>query len=98
MDKESGRSLMRWSVVVLHVWGTAIILAVSKAVISGKPIDPTIGAIFGSITLGIGLTLGVMTGDKGMIKVIEGKFSPREETETVTKTTTIPAKEPESAV
>lgn len=72
---------MIWSVVALHVWGTALVFAV----VMGKDSD-IIADMFSAITLGIAANLAVIAGDKGLMEFVQGRNIPREET-TVTKTT-----------
>ena len=88
MDKQSGRKAMIWSVVVLHIWGTILVWTVYKG-----GTGQVIADMFHAIGISIVACLAVLSGDKGLMKFVDGKFSPREEIETTTKTTTIPEKQ-----
>lgn len=72
---------MIWSVIVLHVWGTALVFAV----VTGKDSD-IIADMFAAITMGIAANLAVIAGDKGLMEFVQGRNVPRQET-TLVKTT-----------
>lgn len=86
---------MLWSVIVLHVWGTWIVWSMT----AGDRDSENLARIFESICFGIGLTLGVLAGDKGIQTLIAARFGQTiEETTTTIKTAQAPEQEGESAI
>lgn len=86
-ERQHGRKLLLYSVVILHVWGSILVWAVYN----GKDGD-VIADMFHAIGLSIVACLGVLSGEKGLLRFIELRSEPRQET-TLTKTTV--TKEPQ---
>ena len=74
VDRQRGRKAMIWSVIVLHLWGTALIFAV----VVGKD-SPIIADMFSAITMGIAANLAVIAGDKGLMEFVKVRNLPRQE-------------------